>query len=115
TKPNTLGPASLVQLDRALDTAFGEPDVVAVCLTGKPFILAAGADLKGVALVTEREQALQLGRYGHQVFGRLGDAPVPTFAFINGLALGGGLELALHCTYRTVLDTAQGIALPETF
>ena len=56
-KPNTLGPASLLELDRALDTAYGEPKVVAVCLTGKPFILAAGADLKGVALVTHREQA----------------------------------------------------------
>lgn len=115
TKPNTLGPASLIELDRALDTAFGEPGVVAVCLTGKPFILAAGADLKGVALVTHTDQARELGKLGHRVFSRLGDASVPTFAFINGLALGGGLELTLHCTYRTVLDTAQGIALPETF
>ncbi len=115
TKPNTLGPASLQQLDQALDTAFAEPSVVAVCLTGKPFILAAGADLKGVALVTDAAQARELARLGHRVFGRLGDAPVPTFAFINGMALGGGLEVALHCTYRTVLDTAQGIGLPETF
>ncbi len=115
TKPNTMGPASLVELDRALDTAFGEPGVVAVCLTGKPFILAAGADLKGVALVTDISQAREMGRLGHRVFGRLGAAPVPTFAFINGLALGGGLEVALHCTYRTVLDTAQGIGFPETF
>lgn len=115
TKPNTLGPVSLIELDRALDTAFGEPGVVAVCLTGKPFILAAGADLKGVALVTHTDQARELGKLGHRVFSRLGDASVPTFAFINGLALGGGLELTLHCTYRTVLDTAQGIALPETF
>lgn len=115
TKPNTMGPASLIELDRALDAAYDEPDVVAVAVTGKPFILAAGADLKGVALVTEDEQARELTRLGHRVFGRLGDGPVPTFAFINGLALGGGLEVALHCTYRTVLDTAQGIALPETF
>jgi 3-hydroxyacyl-CoA dehydrogenase/enoyl-CoA hydratase/carnithine racemase len=115
TTPNTLGPASLAELDRALDTAFGAPDVIAVCLTGKPFILAAGADLKGVALITKAEQARELGKYGHRVFGRLGDAPVPTFAFVNGLALGGGLEVALHCTYRTVLGTARGIALPETF
>ena len=115
TKPNTLGPASLLELDRALDEAYGEPGVVAVCLTGKPFILAAGADLKGVALVTEREQALEIGRLGHRVFGRLGDGPVPTFAFVNGLALGGGLEVALNCTYRTVLSSVPGVALPETF
>ena len=115
TKPSTLGPVSLVELDRALDVAFAESGVVAVCLTGKPFILAAGADLKGVALVTDIAQAREIGRLGHRVFRRLGDAPVPTFAFINGLALGGGLELALQCTYRTVLDSAQGIGLPETF
>ena len=115
TKPNTLGPASLRELDRALDTAFGEPDVAAVCLTGKPFILAAGADLKGVALVTASGQAREIAELGHRVFSRLGDAAVPTFAFINGLALGGGLEVALHCRYRTVLDSMAGAGLPETF
>jgi 3-hydroxyacyl-CoA dehydrogenase/enoyl-CoA hydratase/carnithine racemase len=115
TKPNTLGPASLAELDRALDTAYAEPGVVAVCLTGKPFILAAGADLKGVALVTDAGQARELVQAGHRVLGRFSDGPVPTFAFINGLALGGGLEAALHCSYRTVQDTAHGIALPETF
>ncbi len=114
-KPNTLGPASLLELDRALDTAYGEPGVVAVCLTGKPFILAAGADLKGVALVTHREQGLEIAHLGHRVFARLGDGPVPTFAFVNGLALGGGLEMALNCTYRTVNATVAGVALPETF
>ncbi len=52
---------------------------------------------------------------GHGVFRKLGEGGKPTFAFINGLALGGGLEVALHCTYRTVLDSAAGIALPEVF
>ena len=40
---------------------------------------------------------------------------MPTFAFINGMALGGGLELTLHCDYRTVSSAAAGIALPECF
>ncbi|PSL03743.1 3-hydroxyacyl-CoA dehydrogenase [Haloactinopolyspora alba] len=115
TKPNTLGPASLLELERAIDAAYAEPGVVAVAVTGKPFILAAGADLKGMALVTERDQAVQLARLGHRVFGKLGDGPVPTFGFINGMALGGGLEVALNCTYRTISRAAQGIALPEVF
>ncbi|HEY9375844.1 MAG TPA: 3-hydroxyacyl-CoA dehydrogenase NAD-binding domain-containing protein, partial [Jiangellaceae bacterium] len=40
---------------------------------------------------------------------------MPTFAFVNGVALGGGLELALNCTYRTVHAAAPGVAFPETF
>ncbi|PZF81073.1 3-hydroxyacyl-CoA dehydrogenase NAD-binding domain-containing protein [Jiangella anatolica] len=115
TKPNTLGPATLLGLEKAIDAAYAEPGIVAVAVTGKPFILAAGADLKGMALVTQRPQALALGQLGHRVFGKLANGPVPTFALINGLALGGGLEIALHCTYRTVSTAAQGIALPEVF
>jgi 3-hydroxyacyl-CoA dehydrogenase/enoyl-CoA hydratase/carnithine racemase len=115
TKPNTLGPASLRELDQALDAAYAEPGVAAVCVTGKPFVLAAGADLKTVALFTRREQVIEAGRLGHRIFGRLADGPVPTFAFINGLALGGGLELALHCTYRTVHAVVPRVAFPETF
>jgi 3-hydroxyacyl-CoA dehydrogenase/enoyl-CoA hydratase/carnithine racemase len=114
-KPNTLGPASLGEFDRALDSAYDEPGMVAVCITGKPFIFSAGADLKVLAFVTKREQAVEAGRLGHRVFGRLANGPVPTFAFINGLTLGGGLELALHCTYRTVHAAAPGVAFPETF
>lgn len=115
TKPNTLGPATLRGLEAAIDAAYAEPGVVALAITGKPFVLAAGADLKGMALVRDREQAVEIGRLGHRVLGKLGDGPVPTFGLINGLALGGGLEVALNCTYRTVNTSAAGIALPEVF
>jgi 3-hydroxyacyl-CoA dehydrogenase/enoyl-CoA hydratase/carnithine racemase len=47
------------------------------------------------------------------VFARLKNSTIPTFAFINGAALGGGLEVALHCHYRTVSTGAAALGLPE--
>jgi 3-hydroxyacyl-CoA dehydrogenase/enoyl-CoA hydratase/carnithine racemase len=112
TKPNTFGPAGLANLDAAITEAMNaEPAFIA--LTGKPFVFCVGADLNGVGLVRTREQALQLGREGHRVFARLRNSPVPTFAFINGAAMGGGLEVALHCHYRTLSSAVTMLALPE--
>ncbi|MCP3804526.1 3-hydroxyacyl-CoA dehydrogenase NAD-binding domain-containing protein [Allokutzneria sp. A3M-2-11 16] len=114
TKPSTFGPGGLASLDAALDEAFaGAPAAIAV--TGKPFVFAVGADLTGVVKVEGREQALAIGRLGHAVFRRLRDSSVPTFAFVNGAAMGGGLEIALHCHYRTVSSNAAAISLPECF
>ena len=114
TRPNTLGAGGLGELNRALDAALARSDVAAIAITGKPFMLAAGADLTGFAKIVNRQQALAIARVGHAVFDKLATSPVPTFAFLNGLALGGGLELTLHCHYRTVSAAASGIALPET-
>ncbi len=114
-RPNTLGPRSLAALDAAIDAALGRDDVAALAITGKPFIFAAGADLTGVAKITDREQARSIARIGHAVFDKLHRSAVPTFTFLNGVALGGGLEIALHCDYRTVSAHAAGIGLPECF
>ena len=116
TKPSTFGPGGLRSLAAALDDVDAHsPAVAAVAVTGKPFIFAVGADLKGVGQVTEPGQATEVGRLGHQVFRRLRDSAVPTFAFVNGAAMGGGLELALHCHYRTLSRSAAAVALPEVF
>jgi len=113
TRPNTFGPQSLAALDAAItDSASRKP--AAIAITGKPFIFAAGADLSGLAFLNKREQALAIGKLGHDVFRRLDEIGIPTFAFINGLALGGGLEVGLHCNYRTLATTAF-TALPEVF
>ena len=115
TKPNTFGPKGLAELNKAIDAALAREDVVAVGVTGKPFILAAGADLTGVPKLTDREQALDLGRIGHGVMRKLQDGGKPSFAFVNGVALGGGLEVALHAQYRTVSVAAGMISTPEVF
>src|SRR5690606_20193956 len=115
TKPNVFGPRGLKELEDALDSVLDRDDIAAVAVTGKPFILAAGADITGMPRITTREQALEIARYGHRVFGKLGDGRKPSFGFINGLAIGGGLEVALHCTYRTVVSSAPAVALSECF
>ena len=113
TRPNTLGPQSLLALDAAItDAAARTP--AAIAIIGKPFIFAAGADLSGLAFLNTRDQAVAIGKLGHDVFRRLDEIGIPTFAFVNGLALGGGLEIALHCNYRTLATTAF-TALPEVF
>jgi 3-hydroxyacyl-CoA dehydrogenase/enoyl-CoA hydratase/carnithine racemase len=115
SRPNTVGPRGLGELNAALDAARARDDIAAILLTGKPFILAAGADLTAMATITNREQGLTIARIGHAVLDKLHTSPVPTFALINGMALGGGLEVTLHCHYRTVSATAAGIGQPECF
>ncbi|WP_203937056.1 3-hydroxyacyl-CoA dehydrogenase NAD-binding domain-containing protein [Spirilliplanes yamanashiensis] len=111
-KPNSFGPAGMQSLNDALDRAFAaEPAFIA--LTGKPYIFCVGADITLMPKVSSREQAVELGRAGHALFRRLKDSTVPTFAFINGAALGGGFEVALHCHYRTVSGGAAALGLPE--
>ncbi|MFI6704726.1 3-hydroxyacyl-CoA dehydrogenase NAD-binding domain-containing protein [Streptomyces sp. NPDC050509] len=118
TKPTTFGPQSLANLDAALDQVGREASegaIVGVGITGKPFIFAVGADLKGVELLKRHEDALAIGRGGHEVFKRIAALPVPTFAYYNGAAMGGGVEVGLHCTYRTVSAALPAFSLPEVF
>ncbi len=115
TRPSTFGPGALDSLRAALDEVEARSDLVAVCLTGKPFIFAVGAELSGVPQLNARAEALEIGISGHEQFRRFGELAVPSFAFINGAAMGGGLEIALHCTYRSVSSGAAAISLPECF
>jgi enoyl-CoA hydratase/carnithine racemase len=105
TKPNTFGPATLVQLQAVVDGLRARAEageIAAVGITGKPFIFAVGADLTGVPHVSQREQAVEIAQAGHRAFASIMDLPVPTFAFVNGAAMGGGVEIALACDYRTI-------------
>lgn len=118
SKPTTLGPNTLVELGSVLDglkERASRGEIVGVGVTGKPYFLVAGADLSAVKTLKEREHGLWMAQLGHAVYATLADLGVPSFAFINGLALGGGLEIALQSTYRTVSTGAGALALPEAF
>lgn len=118
TKPNTFGPQTIAGLGHTvarLQARAEAGEIQAVGITGKPFIFAVGADLKAVAQSTSRDQALEVARAGHAAFGAIMDLPVPTFAFVNGAAMGGGVEIALACDYRSISAGVPAVALPETF
>jgi 3-hydroxyacyl-CoA dehydrogenase/enoyl-CoA hydratase/carnithine racemase len=118
TRPNTLGPATLLELAGVLDeqkARAGRGEIAGVAVTGKPFILAAGADLSKVSDIPSRAVAKQMAQLGHWTLGKLSELGVPSFVFINGLALGGGVEIPLNADYRTIDRSVPALALPEVF
>jgi 3-hydroxyacyl-CoA dehydrogenase/enoyl-CoA hydratase/carnithine racemase len=118
SRPNTLGPVTLLELARVLDeqkVRASRGEIAGLAVTGKPFILAAGADLSKVSEIPSKDVARQLARLGHWTLNKLSELGVPSFTFINGLALGGGVEIGLNSDYRTIDRTIAALALPEVF
>ena len=112
-KPNTFGEQALRSLDQVLGRLQAQ-DWRGLLLTGKPFVFAVGADIDEFGEITP-ERARQGGEAGHELFGRLRDLPFVTLAAINGAVLGGGVEIALHCDYRTISSSVRHFACPEVF
>jgi 3-hydroxyacyl-CoA dehydrogenase / enoyl-CoA hydratase / 3-hydroxybutyryl-CoA epimerase len=82
--------------------------------SGKASGFIAGADIKEFVQIRSPEEGYALVRAGQSVMQQLEDLPCPTVAAIRGFALGGGLELALACTYRVGADDAAlSLGLPE--
>jgi len=118
TRPNTFGPTGLLELAGVLDAQrerAAKGEIHGLAVTGKPFILAAGADLSKVSDIPSRDFAIQMAQLGHWTLDKLSTLGVPSFCFINGLALGGGTEIPLNADYRTVDASIPALGLPEVF
>ncbi len=114
TKPTVLGRSAIESGQRALD-AIEAGEWAALVVTGKPFVFAAGADIDEFPRVRSREEAIAGSRAGHDLFARLRELPFPTVAAVNGVCLGGGLEVALHCDARTIASSVRHFGAPECF
>src|SRR5437773_3068555 len=111
-RPTTLGRAALESLDRTL-TLIESQEWRALVLTGKPFVFCAGADITEFPKVTTPELAQLGSRRGHELFGRVRALPFPTVAAINGVCVGGAVEIALNCSARTISTAVRHFASPE--
>ncbi len=113
-KLNALDPAMLRTLDAHLDAIDRDPDLRVVIVTASgDRAFCVGADINAWSALDPLDMWRAWIRDGHRVFDRLAALRQPTIAALNGLAFGGGLELALACDLRLAVPAAD-LALPET-
>lgn len=115
-KFNSLGTRTNAELGKVLDELEANPAIKAsVFISGKPDSFVIGADLVEIRRAQTREELVELSRSGQEVFNRLSACPKPVVAAIHGTCLGGGLELALACSYRIATDAqCTLLGMPET-
>ncbi|MEQ8849402.1 3-hydroxyacyl-CoA dehydrogenase NAD-binding domain-containing protein [Botrimarina sp.] len=114
---NLLGSAVLDELESRLDEVDAAPGVAGLVITSaKPGVFIAGADLTEFAAGLDRpkEDILATCERGQRLFGRLASCGYATVAAIDGVCVGGGLELAVWCDRRVATDSPKTqLAFPE--
>ena len=111
---NTLSTEVFEELRAALDELARTPPKGLVIRSGKDNGFIAGADIEEFTQLKTVDDATALVRRGWDAFNELAAVPYPTLALVRGFCLGGGLELALACRYRVVVDEpGTRLGLPE--
>lgn len=88
--------------------------VGAVLISGKPDCFVAGADIDMLAQCKSKEEAANLSSQSQEIFNQLSQIHIPVVAAIHGSCLGGGLEMALACSYRLATKHPKTVfGLPE--
>jgi enoyl-CoA hydratase len=109
---NVIGQQFLNDLDAALKDIEMDDDLGALVITGAGNIFAAGADIKEIRSLDGVVSAHKFVARVQHSFNRVEELEKPVIAAVNGLALGGGCELALVCDIRVAAETAS-FGLPE--
>jgi 3-hydroxyacyl-CoA dehydrogenase/enoyl-CoA hydratase/3-hydroxybutyryl-CoA epimerase len=114
-KLNVLSPAVFEELNERFEELSRDSSVKALVIeSAKKGSFVAGADITHLATITDAVAGAEMSAQAQGVFQKLDDLPFPTVAAIDGVCLGGGLEMALACSYRLITDTpGTQLGLPE--
>ncbi|MEX2353877.1 MAG: 3-hydroxyacyl-CoA dehydrogenase NAD-binding domain-containing protein [Gammaproteobacteria bacterium] len=111
---NILSAEVLDEFSDLLDNLAASPPKGLVILSDKTNGFIAGADIREFTRIESPEDAMQMLKRGQSAFDKLDALSCPTLSLINGFCLGGGMELALACDYRIVLENDRiKLGLPE--
>jgi 3-hydroxyacyl-CoA dehydrogenase/enoyl-CoA hydratase/3-hydroxybutyryl-CoA epimerase len=111
---NSLGSEMMREAEEVLRQLEAAPPRGVVIRSGKRSGFVAGADINEFTTLQDVAQAERLVKAGQSVIDRFEALPCPTVAAIEGFALGGGLELALACTYRVAVGNDRlTLGFPE--
>ena len=112
---NTLRAEFAVELRAIFETIQADPLIRALILiSGKDNCFIAGADINMLQEFKTEQDVIDVANTGHEFFRTMEQLDIPVVAAINGSCLGGGLELAMACSYRISTDEASSrFGLPE--
>ncbi|MBI2218839.1 MAG: enoyl-CoA hydratase/isomerase family protein [Candidatus Rokubacteria bacterium] len=109
---NTIGRATLEDLERVLDLLEQESHVKAAVLAGAGAMFVAGADVRQLRAFASADEVHAFAVRAQRAFVRIARSEVPIIAAIDGYALGGGNELQMACAYRVASARAE-LGQPE--
>lgn len=112
---NTLGKAVMDQIEPIMTRIESDASIrAAVLISGKPDNFIAGADISMLDAAKNAKELSELSHAGQKLMDRLAASKRPIVAAINGACLGGGLEVALACTYRIASSSPKtSLGVPE--
>lgn len=113
-KVNKLSIKVLEELDERLNEIKDNLSIKALLIQSAKSVFIAGADIEEIEKLNDEKEVNSLLMKVHEIFNKLENLPFPSIAYINGACMGGGLELALACTYRVASTSPKTkLAFPE--